>query len=371
MPDIPRTIRLMTAALLRDMGDDVDLIIRFGSHLRGNTHAYSDIDLAFVPREGAPSLAITVMVDDTLIDLFPIRWPWVERMATYDVVQCTILARSEIIYRRDEAAAARYGALVRDMQARQQPAARPEMVRRALDIFQRTGYPYYLLHEAAAAGRLTACFFHTRRILDTVLHCLGVVNQRCLDTRKWEEVLALPRLPDGFEATLTAVTTAVTPHAMIAATDTLLRTTRALLIAEQTAALRQDRTYPDVLDSAYPELKGDLQHVQLAAERNDWFDLKLFSFIHELMIHLAEAETGVPYDDFNGLIDYERDLAALGFPDLTAAVVAGDFDLLHRRTAEFDAHLREHLTAHGVALNSFDTLDDLEAYLQRRMTDDG
>lgn len=368
MLDIPRTIDLMTAALLRDIGDDVDLIIRFGSHMRGNTHTYSDLDLAFVPREGTPFYAITIMVEETLVDLFPFPWTWLERMATYDAVQCGVLAHSVIIYRRDEAVAARYGALVRDMQARQQPAARPEMVRRALDIFQRTGYPYYLLHEAAAAGRLTACFYHSRRILDTALHALGVVNQRCLDTRKRDEVLALPRLPADFDATLDAVTTAVTPAALIAATDTLLRTTRALLVDEQAAALRRDRTHADVLDSAYPELKGDLQHVQLAAERRDWFDLKLFGFTHELMIHMAEAETGVPYDAFNGLVDYEQDLAALGFPDLTAAVVAGDFDLLHRRTAEFDARLRHYLHDKGVPLNAFDTLDDLEAYLRRPRT---
>jgi hypothetical protein len=365
MLDIPRTIDLMTTALLRDIGDDVDLIIRFGSHLRGNTHAYSDLDLAFVPRDGAPFYAITVLVDDTLVDLFPMPWSWLARMANYDAVQCGVLAHSAIVYRRDEAAAARYQALVDAMRARQQPAARPEMVRRALDIFQRTGYPYYLLHEAAAADRLTACFYHSRRILDTALHSLGVVNQRCLDTRKRDEVLALPRLPDDFAATLDAVTTAVTPAALLAATDTLLRTTRALLVSEQAAVLRRDRTHAEVLDAAYPELKGDLQHVKLAAERRDWFDLKLFSFYHELLIHLAEAETGVPYDGFNGLIDYERDLVARGFPDLTAAVVAGDFDALHRQTAEFDARLRATLREQGVALNAFDTLDELAAHLDR------
>ena len=363
MLDITSTINLMQAALLREMGDDVELIIRFGSHVRGNTHAYSDLDIAYVPREGAPYHAITVMVDETLVDLFPMSWSWLQRMATYDAIQCTVLTHSEIIYWRDESAVSRYWTLVDEMLARQRPEARPEMVRRALEIFQRTGYPYYLLREAAADGRLTACFFHARRILDTVLHTLGVVNQSCLDTRKLSEVLALRLLPADFAATLDRLTTATTPDAIVAATDELLRTTRALLVTEQARVLAGETSYPAVLHGAYPELKGDLQHVMLAAEREDWFDLKLFSFYHELMIHLAEAETGVPYDGFNGLVDYEQDLLALGFPDLTADVVAGDFAALHRHSAEFDARLRAFLVERGVALQSFSDLDELRSHL--------
>jgi predicted nucleotidyltransferase len=364
MLDTTRVTELMTAALLREMDEEVDLIIRFGSHVRGNTHAYSDLDLAFVPRDGAPPYAITVMVEETLVDLFPMRWEWLGRMATFDAIQCTVLDRSEILYQREEAAAQRYRALVAEMRARLLPEARPEMVAKALDLFQGTGYPYYLLTEAAAAGHVAACFYHTRRILDTTLHSLGVVNQVCLDTRKQAEVLALPRLPNDFAATLDAVTTAVTPESLVAATDRLLRTTRSLLLQAQAEALRRETSYPAVLDGAYPELKGDLQHVLLAAEREEWFDLKLAYFTHELLIHMATAETGVPFSAFNGLMDYDRDLAARGFPDLTAAVVAGDFAALRRDVPLFDARLGEYLQARGVALNTFDTVDALEAYLR-------
>ncbi len=363
MLDSTRAIDIVTTALLRDIADDVDLIFTFGSRLKGSTHAYSDLDIAYVPREGTPYHAITVVVADTLIDLFPIPWSWLERMATYESIVGTAIMRTEIIYRRDDETAERFHAVVQRRRALQQPEARPDMVRRAMSIFQGAGYQYYLLREAAAADHRLACFVHARRILDTVLHTLGVANQVDLDTRRLDAVLALPRLPDDLAGLVAQVTTATEPEEMVAASEALLGATRRFLLAEQRQALQREASYAEVLAGAYPELKGDLQHVLLAAERRDWFDFKLWSFYHELMVHMAEAETGVSYSDFNSLMDYEQDLARWGFPDLVAPVVARDFAALHEAVQAFDRRLRSFLGERDVALQSFDTLDDLQAYL--------
>ena len=104
----------------------------------------------------------------------------------------------------------------------------------------------------------------------------------------------------------------------------------------------------------------------LACERQDTFHFTLMSLYHELMIHMAQAFTGIEYSSFNSLADYEQDLVAFGFPDLLPYVVAGDFAGLHRQCQAFDQRLRQFLTEYSVPLNAFATLDELQQYLETR-----
>ncbi len=146
-----------------------------------------------------------------------------------------------------------------------------------------------------------------------------------------------------------------------------MQTTRDLLLAEERQIPRQT-TLPARLDSTYPELKADLQHVLLACERRDMFSLKspVLSLYHELNLALAQAFTGTAYSDLNSLAEYEQDLVALGFPALLPDMVSGDFAALHRACLAFDQHLQHFLREHTVQLNAFDSIDALQAYLDSR-----
>ena len=86
--------------------------------------------------------------------------------------------------------------------------------------------------------------------------------------------------------------------------------------------MQVETTFAEVFDAAYPELKGDLQHLMLACERGDWLNLTLVSLYHELMIHMAQVLRGIQYTGFNSPAEYEQDLAALGFP-IAVLLVAG------------------------------------------------
>lgn len=153
----------------------------------------------------------------------------------------------------------------------------------------------------------------------------------------------------------------VTRHALI-------RASRAFLLLEQQEALCGERTFPEVFGAAYPELKGDLQHALLACEREDMVMLraKLMSFYHEVMIHLAQALTGVEYSGFNSLTDYEMALIEMGFPELWPYVYAREYRGLHEQCLAFDRRLREYLAERSVALHEFDTLDALWRSLSAR-----
>jgi predicted nucleotidyltransferase len=365
MDDIHLILSTLQDELLRKMGDEVELIFQYGSHVRGATHRYSDVDLSWVPVHEATWDSVTVLVGDRLADLYPMHWSKLERMAEFRDVSASVLLHSRILYQRDDAAAQRFHSLAARLEALQQPDAQPEMLRRALEIYRAVGYDAYLLRLAAQAGHALASLQHTQAILRTVLHCLAVANQAVVDTRKLEQVLALPRLPANFAAMLHRAVAAHEPAELLAATEALLRSTRAFLLAEQRRILRHATTFPAVFDSAYPELKRDLQGVLLGCERQDLYGLKtsLLSLYHELSRMLAEAFTGVEYGSFNSLVEYEQDLAALGFPALTPHLVTGDFAALHQQCLAFDHYLRDFLIERSVELNDFATLDDLQTFL--------
>jgi hypothetical protein len=92
----------------------------------------------------------------------------------------------------------------------------------------------------------------------------------------------------------------------------------------------------------------------------------LVSLYHELMVHIAQAVTGIKYSGFNCIAEYEQNLETLGFPSLLPYLVEKDFVGLHRQCQLFDQHLQKFLKEHSVALNVFGTLDELQKNLEAR-----
>ena len=365
-PDLEKAAVLIQEALLRELGDEVELILHFGSRVRKDTHKYSDLDLCYIPANESTWDHITVLAEDTLLDLFAIHWSRFEEMAQFGHVNCTILLNSEIVYQRDEEAARRFLDLRESFRALQTPEAHPAMLRKAQELFKGTGYPYYLLRRQAEEGHQLAAMYHAQEILKIVLHTLAVLTHACIDTRKLEQVLALSKLPPDFAGKVQALMTTADPAQLLQATEDLLDGTRALLLEEQAKESSGEVNFREVFDSTYPEFKASIQHLMLACEREDLFTFELMSLYHELMIHMAWALSGAGYSDFNSIAEYEQDLPALGFPNLLPYIEVGDFAGLYEQCRLFDRRLREFLAERGVSLNSFATLDALQAYLASR-----
>jgi len=365
MHDIQPIIEALKSAILHKPGNELDLIFQYGSRIKGTTHKFSDVDLSYTPGPNSTLHSLTVLVDDTLFDVYPMRWSLLERMAEFRDISSSVLLQNRVLYARNEEVLARFEALAEQLRVLQQPEAKPEMVSRALEIFQSTGYEFYVLQLQADIHHLAGCLKQAQSIFRIVLHCLAVCNQACIDTRKIDQVLALPRLPARFAKSAQRLIAACDPDELLSATRSLLDTTREFLLAEQRQFLCSETDFLTVFDSSYPELKRKLQAIMQACEQRDLFSLKgsLLSLLHELSCGIAEATTGVSYFDFNGLSEYEQSLVDLGFPVLLPYLSAGDFDGLYRQCLAFDMRLQEFLTEREVPLNSFATLDDLKENL--------
>lgn len=363
--DIPLVVEVMRDALLSKLGEEVDLIFQYGSFLKGAAHQFSDVDISYVPVHESTWESITVMVGETMIDLYPMHWSHLERMADFDDVSSSVLLHNRIVYQRTEGAAERFCALAGRLKALQEPDALPEMIRKAQQIFQSSGYAYYLLRQEATTGHRLGCVKQAQSILETVLHCLAVCNQACIDTRKMALVLALSKLPAGFAESVEHITQTTEPEDLLSACEILLDSTHDLLLTEQCRILCHKTTYPAVFDGAYPELKADLQRVMLACEERDMFRLKssFVSLYHELSRGLAQVLSGVEYSGFNALSEYEQDLTALGFPALLSYVVNEDFTGLHQQCQAFGQRLEKFLSEGPVQLSKFATLEELQKHL--------
>jgi hypothetical protein len=353
--------------MLRRLGEEVDLIFQYGSQIKGTTHKFSDVDLSFVPVHDTTWENITVLVNDTLFDFYPMHWSHLERMAEFRDVSASVLLQNRVLYSRNEEAQRHFELLGERLRGLQQPGAKPQMVRLAMEIFQGIGYAFYLLQRQAEIRHQAGCLKQAHSILKTVLHCLAVCNQACIDTRKLDQVLALPRLPAAFAGSAQRVIVAIEPDELLAATGALLQTTREFLLAEQREALCAETDFPPAFDSGYPELKRDLQAVMLACEERDLFSLKgsLVSLLHEMSRGIASVNSGVSYSGFHGFSEYEQNLVDLGFPALLPFLESGDLGGLYQGCLAFDARLREFLIERNVALNNFATPDDLEKFLAR------
>ncbi|HEX5827089.1 MAG TPA: nucleotidyltransferase domain-containing protein [Candidatus Limnocylindrales bacterium] len=360
--DADRIVRLLVDTLVRRHGDEVDLVFRYGSLLRGDPHRFSDLDISWVPAHAETWDAITVLVDDVLVDCYAIHWPSLEQMADMRRLTCAILEYGEVVYARDDAVRARFEGLRARLATAQSPAARPSAVAAALDTFREAGYPYLLLTRAARDGHLLAALQQAQAIRDRVLHALVLANQVPADTRKPEQLARLARRPPDLDGLLAALDASPDAPAILNAVDALLDATRAFLLAEQ-STLATPTTFADALRAGYPELRGDLQHLLLWTERGTIAPRDLVSIHHETMVHAAKAITGIDYGPFNAIPDYELDLAALGFPDLLGPTVARDLPELARLIDAFDARLRRYLEDGGADLCSYPDLDGLEAAL--------
>jgi hypothetical protein len=359
---------LLEETLLARLPGEVDLVFVYGSFVKGNTHRYSDFDISYVPVRESTWDHITVVVDEILCDLYPIHWSRLAGMAEFRDSSGGILQHAKIVYRRNEEAGRRFDALRARQRALLDPSERRTMLGTAQRIFRETGYEYHRLRDNVSANHYPSCRAHAHRILAIVLHALAVANQRFVDTRKLEEVLTLPRLPEGLGEMVGALVRACAPRALQEACEALLQATRTFLLAEQREVFREQTGWAPV-GRVYPELKAMLQRVRMACEREDAFDLnnRLIDMYAELGMVLAKATDGAAMSDFNSLAEYEQDLTGWGLPDLLALADARDFAELARQCVSLDERLQRLLVERGAERFEFASMEELRAHLARSL----
>jgi hypothetical protein len=157
------------------------------------------------------------------------------------------------------------------------------------------------------------------------------------------------------------------PADILSACDELLHGVRELLLAEQREMLGRKAGISEIFSERdYPEMGNDFRHaIRSCALRDDLsMNRSILGVYDEISVRLAKAFRGEGFTGFNGLSEYEEDLRAYGFPDLSRAMLSGDHDAISAACAAFDGRLRAFLTERSIGLGVYESLEELKASLE-------
>ncbi len=366
--DITKTISLMIETFLARYGPEVDLIIQYGSLVKGNDHEGSDIDISWVPVHEGRWESITVEVQGVLVDLYAIPWPQLREMAEFENYNCTILDRHRILYSRDDAARERISSLLERYRALQRPEARTEMLEKSLRLFRRAAYPFYLTGRAAARGEVMDCVASSQELCDILSHCLMTLNQRSIDTRKDAEVLALPKLPAGFADLRDALARSRDCSEIKGLAEEIMEAARGLLLSEQTEVCREAPSFAAAAgNNNYPETANGLRHAAREAGRRNVTGLNrdLCGMLREIRNNIGRGISGRWFHDFNALSELTQDVPGMDLPGLAAAMLRLDWEELEKRLPAMVDDMAALYREKRTDMNSFGTLRALEVWLKK------
>jgi predicted nucleotidyltransferase len=366
MPDVFKVLDLFVAKVREQFAEEVDLIAYYGSRAQGTATASSDLDFFYVPAEGKnPPVGRTVLIDGILFDFWPIPWDRLEGFATGRTRPWTMapgmVYHAKVAYKRSDEAEARLEALKQKIVALQQPEARPEMIRRALDAFPKVLANLGNLRLAVADGPFAAVRDAGIQVLLAAWESLALANQAFFD-RGFRSILAqssrLRARPADFEQLATTLATAMEVPEILAAAERLALGTRAVL-REAQQSVPAHVSVAQMFDGAYPELKDGLRKVLAACEQHRPFDASLAAWAEqgELSVMLANVRSGIGARvGFNLYSEIEAPFAEVGLPDLMGCT-PNDLPALAGQAQRLDRRLQQWLSDHNVDLQAFETVE--------------
>jgi predicted nucleotidyltransferase len=366
--NIEKTISIMIETFLARYGQEVDLIIQYGSLVTGDNHEASDIDISWVPVHEGRWESITIEVQGILVDLYAIPWPRLREMAEFENYNCTILERHRILHSRDDAARERISSLLERYRALQRPEARTEMLEKSFGLFQRAAYPSYLIGRAAARGEVMDCVAKAQELSDILSHCLMTLNQRSIDTRKDAEVIALPKLPADFAGLRDALARSRDSSEIKRKADEIMEATRSLLLSEQSEVCREEPGFAAAAgNNNFPETANGLRHAAREARRRNITGLNrdLCCMLREIRNNIGRGISGRWFHDFNALSELTRDIPGMDLSGLSNAMLRLDWEELEKRLLGMVDDMAALYREKRTGMNSFGNMSELEAWLKK------
>jgi hypothetical protein len=376
MLDVFAVADLLVAEAREAYGEDVAIIVYYGSYATSSASQYSDLDMYYIPDDGkAESLYRTFVIEDLPFEFWPVSWGFAQRVASakhHWSVAPSLIANGRILYSRSAEDLARFNALKAQIAELQKPENKALLVLQALETYKTVAFQLDKLRLARTRHDRLGTRWAGCNLVEAVLDCLALVNQTFF-TRNWashpEQVLSLTIRPEHLKDLIEATVTAGDPARIEESAEMLARETREILVREQQCVTRPF-TVASVFrdDFPYPAIKEYVNKIVSACEKRNLIGASYVAAImqHELAYMLAQAETGVVFLDFNLYDEYGGPFQRLPFPDLASAIEEGDFAKIAEQARLFDRRAQEYYAQHGVSLNVVASMDDLEAFIRKK-----
>lgn len=331
----------------RDYADDVSILHVHGSYAYGDTHDLSDLDLYFVPKTPrGENLACTFILDGVGYDFWGISWQRLENIAAHEESTASIITEGRLVYHADDEDLRRFEALrQKALQGRQEGDA-------AEDAAEKLAPAYQCLYRMRHSTDLAEVRGLAIKAIYTLSFALARLNRRPIARgRKLlkQELLAMPLVPQDFEALYDTAFTAKTPGEIAEAFDRLVGNT-ARLIEKQREGTAKAIPFGRLFGGFYEEMVQSYNKIYHACQVGD-----------RVTPLFAAAE----FEDETRQLFRQAGVA----PNLPSMVAAYDPDDL----AKIEACAREHqrqfealLQKHGVPVRRFETFDQFQAFLDAR-----
>ena len=311
--ELRETDRILIDAVIRRAErlcpDALDLIAVYGSVLTGDTWEKSDLDLAIVIRDEAGyALAQGFLLEDTGVgyDLYCTTWEQLEDMAQYRDPQIAKLMDSEVVYRRNEAAAARLDRLRTECAERLSSPFSPADLACVRSILREAEHFYSRVMTADTLSdmRLNA-FGAVRRCMDAVMRAAKRYYRR--GARRFLAELRDAGAPEGSLEKLMAVTAAKNAETLQTSLTALLRLMRSWESALESRCSAEKRPpTPEALRGTYEEMCSNWAGKMLLAEQSGdrWLAFASMCCFQSMLDEIGE-EIGLPA--FEVLAGYDPD----------------------------------------------------------------
>ncbi|MDP6422004.1 MAG: nucleotidyltransferase domain-containing protein [SAR202 cluster bacterium] len=371
MIDVFAVAKLLVDHATENHGADVDIVGCHGSRVRGDARDDSDLDIFYIPADGAdPPIARAFLLDGILFDFWPIRRDAMEGFATGRVrgwaFAPALIHQTEVLHARSDEQAARFAGLKQRVLDLQTLEARPEMIRRALETFPNVAAHVANVRLAASDGDMTDARYAGWKVVQTTWECLALANQVFFGRglgKSLGQTNAFKDKPDRLDQFIVTITTSPDLAEVLGACEDLANGTRQTLRQIQ-GSVPPTTTVVEQFRQVYPEMRDLVGKLVAACERGDSVAASAEAWLlqSDVTMMLDQTEEGAGHGDFNRYGELGAAYRAQGFPDLMSSA-SGNLEELAEQARLFDSNLRRFLATQSVSLGEFQTIEELRAVM--------
>jgi hypothetical protein len=376
MTDVFKIADILVSHAVQVHGNEIALIVYYGSYAIGTATSTSDLDLYYVPDDGkAESLSTTFVIGDLPFDFESMPWTVLENIANAKsrnpwAVSASQVADAKVLYYRSKADLERFNSLKARIAELTRPETRGYMVKRGLEEFKTTLFQLGQMRLAVAQNDMPGLYWAGWQFAASAVNCLALVNQTYF-SKGWganmPQILAILHRPADLETMLNGILQPQSPRQVMEFADQLASQVRKILLVEQ-ASLAKPSDAKEAFVDFYFDVHEYKTKVLSSCERGDRLAASAAAFaLQQLICELMnKVDKGFYGTDFNLLGEYLDGYLNAGFPDLTMFAALGDLPALARQVQLLDEKAKEWFTSRSVELNILESETALFQFLNRR-----